>query len=601
MATNDTKDQVYPKVAHQTISAFSADTSFPVLKGSKVSSLVSAINARTQTQHSPVQFKQNMLAEQTRKASENFQTEVRTSSYSSHEIQPQTLNKRLEHEIPDRFNSEFSGDELEPVPALSVAMTRSLGRNDFLRLKPDLHRNFGLPGEVISSNISFRTVGPVSSSLKVIPRGKVESNPFFQLDRQRTNLKQVQSPVCTSQSNFSTTSVNRRDHVNDSMSIKMRIKLWSEMEVEVKPQQVPIERRKSAHFPISYCEAVPPRYHKSNMVSADQTIQRSTSMSSLHIDTTERVVTEAISDVSAEIETQTSASPLDHEDQLPIPFVHLDSDNVGKGGEVKSDAANQKESAKRSVKDSSSGISKGLSKLSTKLSPRFHRKKLESVHQGDKDPAKGIGGRSSKKRKAFKGKGASVTNTSNCTPAELVLKPGSDANIQSKPANDDDDDDVFAFEELNQRSNSVNEKSRKSLIITKNRAESQPIDPQQLNLTSGMQVEVDPSILNGANLNIQENKLKGDAINPEFLHSKVGHSHPETKDRSVYGGACEVINSLVNANDLESRISDSGESSSDGEPYTCTATFRSGIYSLKFQDEILSDFGGCSKTCKAWV
>lgn len=570
MASNDNKDQVYPKVSHQTISAFSADTSFPVLKGSKVSSLVSAINARTQAQYSPIQFKQNILVDQTGRDSENFQTGIRTSSYSSHEIQPQTLIKRFEDEISDRFSSEFSGDELESVPTHSVAMTRSLGRSDFLRVKPDLHRNFRLSGEVTSSNIPFRTVEPVSSSLKVIPKGKVESNPFFQLDRQRTNLKQVQSPAYKNQSNFNTPSVNRRDHLNDSMSIKMRIKLWSEKEMEAKQQHIPVERRKSAHFPISHSEASPLGYHN-NMVSADRTRQRSTSMSSLHID---RAVTEAINDDTTQTETQRSTSPPSVEDQLPVPFIHIDS-TVDKGGEVNSDAT-PPANPKRNVKDSSSGISKGLSKLSTKLSPRFRRKTLESVNQGDKEPAKGISDRSSKKRKAFKSKGASSTNTSDCTPAELVVEPGLDASIQSKPGNDDDDDDVFAFLDLNQRANSVNEKSRKNLI-TKKRAKSQPVDPQQLNLTSGMQAVVDPSVLDSANLTLQENKLKGDAVHPELVHSELGRHYPQNKDRTIYRGTREVIDSLGNASDSEIRMSGSGESSSDGELHTCTATFGSGI------------------------
>ena len=567
MASNDNKDQVYPKVAHQTISAFSADTSYPALNGSKVSSLVSAINARTQTQSSPMQFKQNILVDQTGKDLENFQTGIRTSSYSSHEIQPQTL---IEHEVSDRFSSDFSGDELQSVPAHSIAMTRSLGRNDFLRLKPDLHKNFRLSGEVTSSKVPFRTVEAVSSSLKVIPKGKVESNPFYQLDRQRTNVKQVQSPVHKSQSNYNTPSVNRRDHlhVNDSMSIKMRIKLWSEKEVEAKQQHVPVERRKSAHFPISYSEAGPQGHHN-NMVSADQTRQRSTSMSSLNID---RVVTEPVSNDTTEIETQRSTSPPNTEDQLPLPFIHIDSGNVDKSGEINSDAT-PPANPKRNVKDSSSGISKGLSKLSTKLSPRFHRKTMEAVNQRDKQSEKRIGGRSSKKRKAFKSKGAS---TSNCTPAELVVEPGLDASIQSKPGNDDDDDDVFAFLELNQRANSVNETSRKNLI-TKKRAKSQPVDPQQLkNLTSAV---VDPSVLDSANLNlhVQENKLKGDAVQPENVHPKLDCHFSQSKDRTVCRGTCEVINSLGNASDSEIRISGSGESSSDGEPHTYTATLKSGI------------------------
>ena len=592
MAANNSKDLVYPKVAPQTISAFSSENSFSALKGSKVASLVSAINARTQAQHSPMQFKQNILVEQTRSTSESVRTETRTNSYSYHEIQPQTLSNKLEHEIPNRFSSVFGEDELERVPALSVAMTRSLGRNEFLRLKPDLHRNVQLSGEMIStrsSNVSFRTVGPVSGSLKVIPKGKVESNPFFQLDRQRTNLKRSQSPihVCKNQPNFNSASVNRRDHLNDSMSIKMRIKLWSKMETEVKQQQVPIERRKSAHLPISYSEA---GYHNSTVVSTDQTIQRSTSMSSLHVGTTkgvdELVTTnaldsKAISDVTAEIETRRSASPLDGEDQLHVPFIHVGTGSVDKGDDisVNSDAtppANQKESPKRNVKESSSGRSKGLSKLSTKLlSPRFRRKKLESEHRGDKESAKGVGGRSNKKRKAFKSKVVSTTSNSNCAPDELVLKSGSDANIQSKPGNDDDDDDVFTFEELSQRANSVSEKSRKNVIITKKRAESQPIDPQQLNLTTGMQAQIGPSVLDGASLNLYEDGLKGDTAHPDFLLSKPSHQHPET---IVYRDTCEVINSLGNASDSEIRISGSGESSSDGEP--CTTNARLGIYTV---------------------
>ena len=582
MAANNSKDLVYPKVVPQTISAFSSDNSFSALKGSKVASLVSAINARTQTQDSPIQFKQNIVVEQDRGTSENVRTWTRTNSYNCHEIQPQTLS--------NRFSSEFGEDELEQAPALSVAMTRSLGRNEFLRLKPDLCRNVQHSGEVIStrsSNVSFRTMGPVSGSLKVIPKGKVESNPFFQLDRQRTNLKRSQSPTCKNQPNFNSASVNRRDHLNDSVSIKMRIKLWSEMEIEAKQKQVPIERRKSAHFPINYSETVPLGCHNSIVVSTDQTVQRSTSLSSLHVDTTkgvDKLVTtneldsKAIGDVTAESETRRSAASLTGEDQLHVPFIHVRTGSVDKGDNisVNSDAtppANQKESPKRNVKESSSGISKGLSKLSTKLlSPRFHRKKMESEHQGDKEPAKGIGGRRNKKRKAFKSKVASTSN-SNCGPDGLVLEPGSDANIQSKPGNVDDDDDVFALEELSQRASSVSEKSRKNMVITKKRAESQPIDPQQLNLTMGMQTQVGPSVLDSASLNLCEDRLKGDAAHPDFLHSKPSHQHPETK---VYRDTCEVIDSLGNASDSEIRIFGSDESSSDSEP--CTTNTKSGIY-----------------------
>ena len=500
MATIDNKDVVYPKVTPQSVSAFSADTSFSVLKGSKVASLVSAINARTQTQLSSVQFKQNIHT----RTSDNFQIGTRHNSYSSCEIQPQTLSNRLDHEISDRFCGEFSGDELE-VPALSVAMTRSLGRNEFSRLKPDSHRNFRLSGDLIStksSNTSFHTMGPVSKSLKVIPKGKVESNPFLQLDRQRTK---VQSSVCKHQPNFTATPVNRKDHLKDSMSIKMRIKMWSEMEMESKQQQVPIERRKSAHFPISCNEVVPLGSHDGIMVSADQTRLRSTSMLSLHIDTTKRMDelavanTKAICDVTAESEGQRAPSPLNIEDQL---HVYLGSEGVDKDDAVSVEgssevtaSANQKENSKRNVKDSSSGVSKGLSKLSTKLlSPRFHRKKLELEHQGDNKPVKEIGSRSTKKRKAFKNKVASATRNSNYAPDELVFKPGSDASIQKTGAVDDDDD-VFPLEELNRRASSVGENSRKNMIMAKKRAESQPIDPQQLSLTTGMQAEVEPNVL----------------------------------------------------------------------------------------------------------
>lgn len=565
MAANDDKDLVYPKTAPQTISAFNADTSLSPKRGSKVASLVSAINARTQTQHSPIHVKQNI--KQTEKPSENCKTGMRTNSYSCHEIQPQTLRDRLEHEVPDRFSSECSEDELEQVPTHSVMMTRSLGRNEFLRLKPDLRENFRFSGEVIStksSNASFRTMGPVSRSLKVIPKGKVESNPFFQLDRQRTNSKQFLSH---NQSNFNTVSDSRRDHLTDSLSIKMRIKLWSEMEMEAK-QQVPIERRKSAHFPISYSEAVPLDCHNNTAVSTDQVVLRSNSMSSLHVSTTKRVDelvatntiidSESISDVSAEIKAQRSASPLISEDQI---HVHVSTGCVDKNDdisvEVNSDAtppASQKESPKRNVKDSSSGISKGLSKLSTRLlSPRFHRKKLESEHQGDKVPAKTISGRSSKKRKAFKSKVASTTNNSNC---ELILKPG------SKHVSVDDDDDVFAIEELSQRASSVSEKSRKNVITTKKRAESQPIDLQQLSLTTGIQQHLEQS---GASLYLCEDTLEGDAAHP--------NQHLEAKDQTVSRDTSEVIDSLGSASDSEVnfvRMSGSGDSSSDGEPYTAS-------------------------------
>lgn len=580
MAANDDKDLVYPKVAPQTISAFNADASFSTIRGSKVASLVSAINARAQAQHSPIQV------EQTGSSSENCKTGTRTNSYSCHEIQPQTLGDRLQHEVPGRFSSECNEDKLEQN---SVMMTRSLGRNEFLRLKPESHEKFRFSGEVIStksSNASLRTMGPVSRSLKVIPKGKVESNPFFQLDRQRTNLKQILSPVCNNQSNFSTVSDNRRDHLSDSTSIKMRIKLWSEMETEAKQQQVPIERRKSAHFPISCNEAIPLGYHDNTAVSADQTGQRSNSMSSLHVDITKGVDkllatnildSKSVSDVTAEIETQRSDSPLNIEDRLHVNVVG--TGGVDKGDnisvEVISDTtppASQKESPKRNVKDSSSGISKGLSKLSTRLlSPRFHRKKVESEHRGDKEPAKRIGGRSSKKRKAFKSKVASTTSNSNCAPDELIL---SDVNIQSKPVSVDDDD-VFASEELSQRASSVSENSRKNVIITKKRAESQPIDPQQLNLTTA---QLEQSELAGASLSLCEDTLKGDAAHP-----KPSHQHPEAEDQTISRDTSEVVNLLGSVSDSEMifvRMSGSGDSSSDDEPYTTNT--RSGMYTFPY-------------------
>lgn len=569
MATNENKDLVYPKVAPQTISAFSPATSTP-LKGPKVASLVSAINAKTQTQHSPLQTKQNVV-EETRKALDYFPSGTRSSSYDSLVIQSQTLNNMLEREISDGSSSEVGEDKVEQVPALSVAMTRSLGRNEFLRLKPGLHRDFRLSGEIVSTKSSSHTMKPVSSSLKVIPKGKVESNPFFQLDRQRSNLKQASSPMCKNQQNFDTSSVKKRDHLSDSISIKMRIKLWSEMEMEAKQQQVPIERRKSAHLPIRHSEA---GCHNRNMVSTDQIRQRSTSMSSLHIDATKEVDelvvtnTKVFSD-TAEIETQSSASPLSSEN------VPSSSGSVDKDGaisvEINGDATPPGKQIE-SLKNSASGISKGLSKLSTKLlSPRFHRKKLESEHQGYKEPASGIGGRSSKKRKAFKSKVVTTTNSSSGASDELVLELGSDGNIHTKPGIVDDDDEVFAFEELNQRANSVSEKSRKDLIITKERAESQPIDPQQLNLTTGTQAGMESSVLDGTSLNLCEDKLKGVAVYPQFLRSKPSHRRPEMKDRT---DTHEVVDSLGNASFSEIRMSGSGESSSDGEP--CATTTKSG-------------------------
>ena len=527
MATNSNKDQVYPKIATQTVAVFDADSTFPAIKGSKVASLVNAINAKTQKQ---------------------------------------TVSQSLEHEVCNGFISECSDDELEEVPTVSIMMTRSLGRNEFLRLKPDSCKKLGLSGKDKTStklsNASFRTLGLVPDGLKEIPRGKVESNPFYRQDRQRTDMKRALPSIMLCEgkntSNSNTVSDSKRGGVSEPMSIKMRIKLWSEKEKEVRQQQVPIERRKSAHFPVPLqCDSVTP----------NQAIQRSASMSSLQVEarkekdevvaTNVQLDSKSNNQVTAEIEIQRSASLLNTEEQLP--FIYTDDIRKRDDASVEfesssSPPASQKGSPKRNLKDSSLDIAKGLSKLGMKLSPRFRRKKLVSDHQGDKEAAKRIGGRSSKKRKAFKSKVAD----------ELVSKPSSDDNIQNESGNIDDND-VFTFEEEpSQRASSLSIKSRKKVVIMKKRAGSQPIDPQQLNLTTDMQAQVQQ---NATNVALKENDAI-DHLPSEFLHSEPSCQHPEAQDHTV---SRDIINSLGSASDSEMNIVrvsgpfGSSESSSDGE------------------------------------
>ena len=594
------KDQVYPSDTFHTVTVFDIDAAIPsgaTVKGSKVASLVNAINAKVQEQSSPRREKSNSVIKRTSSVGRiaAHSTEIgigmRINSSDcllSNRTHSQTLKPQSKYKVPNGFGSDCSGDDFDDVPTVSRMMTRSLGRNEFLSIKA-MH-------------------SPSRTFLREIPKGKVESNPFFQQDR-RTDMKQPRSSIkatedtnaltskCSAISNSVSThgvwcdSLNSRsESLSEPLSIRMRIQLWSEKERAAKRQQVNVERRKSAHFPVSSnltkeLDSVLPSHDVCSSGSASashgiSTKQRSNSMSSLHLETQTQIedvhTIVSISATSAgsidttgifsKIETQSPESDDDNE------AVKKDSSpqSSPQASPQTSPQVSPKRSPKRNHRDSSLDVPKSnLHKLSSKLlSPRFRRKKRDSSSQECEEKNVKIASRSSRKRKAFKSK--FHTTLSNPPYAE-VHKPSASDSISNI------DDDVFAVEDNTSLQTSVNTKGFE-MVITKNGAESLPVDPEGIlhsikscELTQTATIETDNLWnMKSTKANPEQEDDRADYIPMSCLPSERGRQQPEVK-RTISGDIREIINSFGSGSDSEMnmcRISShygSGESSSDGK------------------------------------
>ena len=587
MATTNNKlkiDQVYPQDAPQMVVVLDTDASFSngkTIRGPKVASLVNAINAKTQEQSSPTRSKSYSTIKRT----------LSTGKIAAHSIEvgmgmrinssdcllsdKSHFRQRSKQDVLNGFDNNYTDDDFDEEPTTtSRQMTRSLGRNDFLRTK------------VYDDEYNPSTVSPSESILsphQEIPVGKIESNPFFQQDRQCTDASPIKLSedrgTSKSFSKSSTVSVyhlrsgsvgSRSGSMSEPMSIKMRIKLWSEKERKAKQQQMLTERRKSAHFPISSSvanelEPVHP-LESDGSLSLDTTSQKtaqkqkSTSTSSLNVEThkercnlckdceaTETNIDSTTNDLittdiklegtSSTLETQLSGGSVD---DAVSPSVKVDN-------EVSSPKASPKRNPKRNSTDSSLDVPKGLSKLSSRLlSPRFRRKKRDSSAQEDEDKKKKIASRSSKKRKAFKSK-LSSTNSDNL-PDMKVQKPSSGDSLKHRSI----DDDVFTFEEdSSQRTSSLSEKPRNEMPNVKKRSESQPVDPQQLSM-SHIQTQVQGGASEGENLCVATKFLEDivnsdDAVGPlpsVFVRSERNRQTKEARDRTISRDIREIIDSF---------------------------------------------------------
>lgn len=601
MATTNNKhkkDQVYPSDTSHTVAVFDADAAVPndaVVKGSKVASLVNAINAMVQEQSSPRKGKPNPVINRTSSAgriavhSTEIGIGMRINSSDcllSNESHSQTLKPYSKYEVPNGFGSDYSDDDFDDVPTVSKMMTRSLGRNEFLDIKA-MH-------------------SPTRSLLKEIPKGKVESNPFFQRDRQHTDLKQpwssikptVDSNAFTSKCSAISNSVSahgvwcdslnsRSESLSESLSIKTRIQLWSEKERAAKQQQMHVERRKSAHFPVSssLAEEVHPCHDVclSGSASANHGMsvkQRSNSMSSLHLETQTKIdvpIDVNISVTSADLidtkgisskvvinEIQSLEGDVDNE-EVKVGKEGISPQSSPQSSPQASPQVSPKGSPKRSHRDSSLDAPKGsLHKLSSKLlSPRFCRKKRDCSFQEGKEKDIKIASRGSRKRKAFKSK--LHTTLSNSSDAEM-RKPSVSNTINNI------DDDVFAVEGDINHQTSVSAKGYE-MVITKNRAESLPVDPQQT-LKSCKQTQTAAMNLwtkKSTEENVELKDGGAESLPMSCLRSECGRQQPEVKRSTVSGDIREIINSFGSTSDSEmnrcrtSSPCGSGESSSDGE------------------------------------
>lgn len=600
MATTNNKlkkDQVYPSDTFHTVTVFDTNAAIPsaaTLKGSKVASLVNAINAKVQEQSSARREKSNPVIKRTSSVGRiaAHSTEVgigiRINSSDcllSNRSYSQTL-PHSKYKVFNGFGSDCSDDDIDDVPTASTMMTRSLGRNEFLSIKA-MH-------------------SPSRTFLREIPKGKVESNPFFLQDRQRTDVKQPRSSIkpmedsnaftskCSAVSNSVSAhgawcdSLNsRNESLSEPLSIKMRIQLWSEKERTAKQQQVNVERRKSAHFPVSSSptkelDSILPSYDVclSGSASANHGIstrQRSNSMSSLHLETQTEIHVDVptivsvsvasagsidTTGISSKVETQSPEGDVDNE--------AIKVDKKGTSQQSSPQTSPQVSPNGRNLRDSSLDAPKSnLHKLSSKLlSPRFRRKKYDSCSQECEEKNVKIASRSTRKRMAFKSK--FHMTLSNPTYAEMH-KPGASESISNI------DDDVFTVEDDTSLQTSVDSKGFE-MVITKNGAESFPVDPQKiLHSIKSCKLTQTATIETGNLLNMKSTKANpeqedggADFIPMSCLHSECGRQQPEVK-RTISGDIREIINSFGSASDSEMnmcRISGhygSGESSSDGK------------------------------------
>ena len=455
MANASCRGPVCPRDATQTVVVLDADDSISndkTRKGSKVANLVCAINAKVQEQSSPTRCRQNITFKRTSSTGRSVPHLVevgiaaRINSFDcllSDKCHSQTLKPRAVYEVPNGFGSEYSYDGLEVEPTVRQ-VTRSLGRNEYLCFKEASHKSLGsssspktLIGASDSSSITplqgtpfyheelrcSPSSGSSTSTLKEIPKGKVESNPFFQQDRQRTAMQNTVSPTrvpeesITSKGSPNTNNVSLHDSRNSSlnmpMSIKMKIQLWSGKEKLANHQEVLIERRKSAHFPVtsSPTSSVYPHHADcssclTNTCRIVSNKQRSNSMSSLHTSTQKKNVP------AKNISIDTAASDFPKTKEVPSIVkneTQLLIDHTGSSVEV-----SRKGSPKRNRNESSMSSSKGsFSKLGARLlSPRFRRKKHNSSSQEYEDMNIKIADRYSKKRKAFRSKVTTESNSS---------------------------------------------------------------------------------------------------------------------------------------------------------------------------------------------
>ena len=581
-ATNNKlkKDQIYPSDTFHTAMVFDTDDAIPTaatVNGSKVASLVNAINAKVQEQSSTRREKSNPVIKRTssigRIAAHSTEVGIGVRINSSdcllsNRSHSQTLKLHSKYKLPNGFGSDCSDDDFDGMPTISRMMTRSLGRNEFLSKKA-MH-------------------SPSRTFLREIPKGKVESNPFFQQDRQRTDVKQLRSSIKPMEDSNAFTlkccAVSNSEGLSEPLSIKMRIQLWSEKERAVKQHQV--LRRKSAHFPVSSSltkelDSVLPSHDVclSGSVSASHGIstrQRSNSMSSLRFETQteiEDVPTIVSVSVASAGSIDTTGISSKVEALSPEGNVDIEAIMVDKKGSSPhsspqtSPLVSPKGSPKRSHRDFSLDAPKSnLHKLSSKLlSPHLRRKKRDSSSQDCEEKNVKIASRSSRKRKAFKSK--FHTTLSNPTYAE-IHKPSAGDSISNI------DDDVFAVEDDTNLQTCVNTKGLE-MVITKNGTESLPVNPQQIfhsinscKLTQTATIET--GNMKSTKANPEQEDDRADSITMSCSHSEHGRQQHEVK-RTISGDIREIINSFGSASDSEMnmcRMSShygSGESSSDGK------------------------------------
>lgn len=572
-------------------------------KGSKVATLVHAINAKVQEQSSPTRSKPIMI--------KRTSSTGRIAAHSTEDIftdkgHSLTLKPRSIHDVPNGFSSEESDDNFEREYN-TRHMTRSLGRNEFLSSKAasctrqrlaETNRKSKSSVESSSDDTctsllrincyqevdSSLSHSPFKSSVKEIPKGKVESNPFFQRDRKRIDMKRTPSP--TKPTEISTVSSNasvqytpsgclssRSRSTNEPMTIKMRIQLWSEKEKEAKRQEV-IERRKSAHFPvnssaINECETNHPlsASDSSNLTSTSQSIstkQRSSSMSSLHTE-----AQKDMKDLPTNISRGSGATSIDLLSVESTPLVVSISESKspdhcvneiakvdhGDSSPQSSPKGSPKRNSKYGLKDISIG---SFSKIGTKLlSPRFRRKKHNSCSQEDEEKSIKIANRSSKKRKAFKSKLA--VDSSSQTNVE-VPKPVHDNFIKNESL----EDDVFTLEENSCQK--MNSSSNYTMTVDAREC----TESQQLSSTTASNVlTLIPinSDLDDDDLHLKE--YSEEKLEPKHNEMPLGDLRSESGYQQPQAKICTNIRVLLeDAGNSEVKISnprDSDDSTSDGK------------------------------------